>query len=298
MKTLGRAALGAWLVVGLVLAATTARGDIIARDNFDYDAGEVNGMNGGSGAWAGAWTNHNVTAVSEIVSPATPLTYNAGGGAATLGGGTALQLAKSVANQTPVDRGFSGLESGDTVFLRFLLRLDTDTWDDNDFFTGWLDSVPGNALSTRGNTVNTGLRAVNDATANDFFSRVDNAASHAVPEIAFASLTTFLIVARFEDTNSDNFYDLASIWVNPVAGEGAAPHATATGIADYASALGFVGWRFGDNLEAGDVFLVDDVAVTTTFDEAIGIPEPSSAVLLLFGAALRVLTGRRRRRAG
>jgi hypothetical protein len=296
MKTLGRAALGAWLVVGLVVATTTARGDIIARDNFDYVAGEVNGMSGGSGAWAGAWTNFNKPANSEVVSPSTPMTYNAGGGAATLGGGAALQLTKSTGIQTPVTRAFSGIAAGESVYFRFLLRLDTDTWDDNDFFTGWMDYIPSTELGTHGGTPSAGLRAVNDATANDFFARVSSdSAGHAVPGVAFSSQTTYLIVGFFESTDADTNYERASIWINPTSGEALTPHATGSGESASANLLDWVGWRFGDNLESDDVLLVDDVAITTTFNEAIGIPEPGTAVYLLCAAALKAMMGRRRR---
>ena len=54
------------LTLCLAALAPSAMASIIATDNFNYAAGELNGQNGGSG-WAGAWSA--ATAVTQIVAP-------------------------------------------------------------------------------------------------------------------------------------------------------------------------------------------------------------------------------------
>lgn len=284
----------------LTITVPVLHADIVARDNFDYSLGSIDGANDGVGNWTGAWNNFGRDAHSELVSPATPLTYSAGVDAYTLGGGTALQFTRQADSvQTPVLRSFSGLAAGESVYFRYLLRLDSDTWDSTDFFTGWLDSDSGaGELDVRGDGPNLGLRAAN-AGSNDFFARVSNdTGAEAIPSIAFASQTTYLIVGLYEDSDNDGFYDTASIWINPTSADAGSPHAVSTvGISSIPDPMACLGWRFGNNLNTNDILLVDDVAVTTTFDSAIGvIPEPGTIGLMLIGLLCCAGTVRRRNR--
>ncbi len=267
-----------WLTCG------TAMATLIASDNFDYDTGEIDGKSGGNGSWSTAWDNFDNADDSEIVSPITALTYNAGTGATTLGGGNALKLTKATGSRTPVIRNLTGVSAGQTFYYRFLVRLDSDTWDDDDFFTGFVDANKLTAADVH-NSPNLGLKAALSG-AHDIFARTNTSASHAVSDEEFAAQTTYLLVAKFEDTDADSTYDKASLWVNPSVGDESSPDATDSYASAATGAMDWLGWWYGGSLDSTDILLVDDVAVSTTFDDAIGVPEPSSLLLAVIGLLL------------
>lgn len=278
----------------LVAICTTARSQEIVRDNFDYTTGDIGGMFGGTGSWSTNWFVHGNQQYSEVVAPSTPLSFNG------LGGGNALQLTRVDTNAiTPAVRGFTGLSSGQTFYQRFLIRLDSDTWDGDDFFTGFADNNTGNAGSTHGGSPNMGLRAANPGD-DDFFARLDSDDPLTnIPSDDFAANTTYLILAKFEDlVAADDRYDQASIWVNPSPGDEFSPDAvTALSDSDSALAIDSLGWRFGTSLDSDDVFLVDDVAITTDFASAVGtqlVPEPGTFAIWGLVAAVALLFGWRK----
>jgi len=279
--------IAAVMVVALGVV-TPCLADLVARDNFDYATGEIGGQNGGEG-WVGDWENFDNTDTSEVVTPTTALSYNAGGGYRTLGGGNALQLAKEQNIVTPVIRQFDELPSGETFYMRYLINLTTNTWDGDDFFVGFADYQEQSDNFAHANSPNVGLRAANSG-PTDFFARPDTGSTMATSGESFVVQTTYLVVARFEDSSdSDGDYDLTSIWINPTFADAGTPDDTSnldTNISFPMGAMEYVGWRFGSNLNASDVLLVDDLAITTSFEEAIGVPEPASVAMLAIGGGL------------
>ncbi len=286
LRTTGMAA----ALLMMLLAASTVRAEVIARDNFNYAAGEIGGLGGATDGWTSAWENFGHTEDSQVVAPSTPLTYNAGAGASALGGGNALQITKVSGSLTPVGRGYAVTTGQTPLYMRFLVRLDSDTWDSNDFMTGWLDASIGVSSDSHGDNPNLGLRAGN-AGVNDFYARVRS--DMAIPNVAFAAQTTYLVVAKFEDTAGDTWYTKASIWVNPVVGDEGSPDATVETDQSLNQFIGSLGWRFGGGLDSNDIFLVDDVAMASTFDAAIGVPEPTTVSVLLAGGGLLMMRHRR-----
>ena len=53
------------LVVTLLVATATARADLIASDDFEYESTLIRGCNGGTG-WADAWTGGNLVTVGSL----------------------------------------------------------------------------------------------------------------------------------------------------------------------------------------------------------------------------------------
>jgi hypothetical protein len=249
-----------------------AQGLVLARDNFDYDPGEIGGLSGGTGEWAEAWNTFSQPGASEIVTPETPLVFDTG--ADVLGGGNALRLTKTGTEQTALIRRFVSTASNETVYVRFLLRLESDTWDDNDFFVGFLDPNFANAGDARGTVPNVGLRAALSG-ANDIMARPQsNAGGEAVAPVAFSAQTTYLLVMKVQRVSgSGSTYNRATLWVNPTFQDEPNPAAVGAAYASSAFSVQYVGFRFGNTLDADDVILIDDLAVSTSWEGVIAPPK-------------------------
>ncbi len=269
-------------LLGGLLFAQTGSAATVAEDNFDYATGNTNNLNGGTG-WSGGWNNFFNDAQSQIVTPTTALTYT-NAGANPIGGGNALQLVNnppSAALNTAVVREFSGLDAGETFYIRFLIRMESGSWDSNDFLTSFVDGDEGTQSASHSPGPNAGLRGLNDAGNKDFFSRTGSS-NYANSSMDFTSSTTYLVVARYEDANEDGEYDQTSIWVNPQVGDAGTPQGTSTIAQSYVSTASYAGFRFGSNLDSDDVFTIDALAITDDWNSALNvIPESNSSVMYL-----------------
>lgn len=262
----------------IVLAANNllAQGLVLARDNFDYEPGEIGGMNGGTGDWAAAWSTFSQPAASEIVTPDTPLVFDVGG--KILGGGNALRLAMTAGEIVPLIRRFTSTASNETVYVRFLLRLESNTWDDNDFFVCFLDPNLSNATDNRAGKPNVGLRAALPG-ANDFMARPHVNGGEAVAPVAFAAQTTYLLVMKLENVDG-SYYNRVKLWINPSCRDENNPAAVGNNYSSSISRVQYVGFRFGSTLDNDDIFLIDDLAVATAWEGVI--PSLKGTLIRLF----------------
>ncbi len=261
----------ACLVTLMVGVCTDAGATLIGRDNFDYATGEIGGQNGGSGLWTTAWTNYNNVDRSEIVTPSTPLVFKPSG-ANMLGGGNALWLKPGNSVKTPVQRRFPARKAGMDVYIRFLFRLDNDTWDySDDFFMGYVDNAGDAASENHGDIANVGIWGASGGSTNFFAGRTSG--GRAIPDITFTNGVTYLLVARFvsADTASAPQFDRVDMWINPDAADINSPDATIDDLTSSGYSPDRFGWRFGSNLENDEEFLVDDVAVADSWNDIMGL---------------------------
>lgn len=281
---LGKQALVATgLVVGLVGVTNSAQAALIATDDFNYSIGEISGQNGGSG-WGTAWTG--IASLTEVVDPGTPLSYSTPG-AGINGGDRALEITGN--NDNVVSRGLSSAQSGNTVFVSFLVRT-SGLFTANDFASFWFDNV-----ATGGHTLvpNIGIKSDGGVGGLDFMARLSLGIE--VYSTAATSGTNYLVVGRLSKSvpGAANNYDSFALWVNPSAGAANSPDATATlgvGLSSFTT----VGVRT-TTLDTGDSILFDYLSLSTTYSDAIGaVPEPGSMMLLASGGALLLFLRRRR----
>jgi len=259
------------IAAALALCAFTplSMAAIIASDNFDYATGEVAGQNGGSG-WAGAWSAN--TGVTQVATPST-----------SLGGGNALQVTGN--NNNAAYRQLSSAFTGDNLYVDFYIQLDAGVLSANDFLGLWLDTA---STGDHTNRPNIGIKADGSGT-NDVFVRTNGTtgAFASSSNIGTTNDITYHIVGLLSRTAPGN-YTSFSLWLNPTVDSTAADAIMLgnTGL----SQISYVGFR-SVNLDSGDVLLIDDLQLSTTWNEALRIttsttndvPEPGTAALIGLG---------------
>jgi hypothetical protein len=286
MKTpLKFTALAGLLAASLTLATHSAQAAIIAYDGFEgYTLGDTVGQNGGSGDWTEAWRSYAATEDQQQVL-GTGLSYNSGG-IVIDGGSRSVQIVGPVGGTgfsagTVLQRDFTS--TNDTpIFIRFLMRMNSNTLDTGDFAGGFVANTDGPLAGIRNGGEGAGT----------LFARLTNstAAANYVESGALSVNTTYLLMMKVERTTGN--YNNLSFWVNPGADDEGDPDATATGGTGLVSSLGTFGLRVGTGQDADDLLVFDEVLVSDTWGGAI--PEPTTVGLLLGAAGALILLRRRR----
>lgn len=285
MKTLSLTLLALFTV-----SIMSVQGQLIAYEGFDYDSTgtpSLNGANGGTGDWNGAWT------LAPIGNPQNT-------------SGNDYQVIDAASNPTPgiettgnrIQKSGTGPGTG-TIYNRSLL---TQSFSDGDTlwfsfnFDGSLDSGFQNGVS-----FNNGSDAVltignnpTETTPNRNLINVldDSGTRFTQSSVAFSGSFNFpsLIIGKIDFQSGDELLDLyyaTSITDEASLGSGASPAVfTNLAIDNIASFDGIQ--VFFNNSAAGQF---DEFRLGTTFNSVI--PEPTSAALLLGAAGLLALRRRR-----
>jgi hypothetical protein len=234
----------------LLAVAASSEATIIAYDDFSYQTPvKLSGQNGGTG-WGSAWGA--ISPGPNIVDPDTNLVDN-----------SALGFFNQN-NPNLAVRSLASSFSGNQVFVDFYLQIDNGSLTNNDFLAFWFDSTlnPGNADHT--SRPNFGIKADIGSSTNN--SHLDK---------------TYHIVALLSKTTGN--YNQLDLWLNPLVTELSTPDLRTTGNSGLAS-FDKIGFRSA-NLDTGDSVLIDNLRLSTTWNEAMNIPEPATLALLGIGFA-------------
>jgi hypothetical protein len=275
-------ALVAVLLFVLLFALTGASSaTTLAREDFGYAYGELDGQSGGVG-FAGAWTAD--TAATEVADPGTALSY-AGGAELIHGGAEALLITGD--NNNLAFRDLASAISADEIFVGFLFRY-VGALDDNDFAALWHDNS-GTGTHTSQPTIGIKANQEDGSGPEDVMARIEGGS-----EAYFMDLSpgqTYFILGRLfkSSPGAANDYDRFDLWVNPTAGDSGSPDATSSGGGN-TSSFGTIGLR-GVNIDGGDSFWIDEIRYASTFESATA-PEPSSSLLVMSGLIAMALRRR------
>lgn len=254
----------------------------MAYESFTGAAGTtISGTSGGLG-WTTAWSSAFASRVNFVNQS---LNYSAGQ-VAISGGNSALEISGPAGNggDLVANREFAN-QSG-TIYFSFLFRTSTSAGLSNDFAQFGLDSANVNPHVSVGHT-STGA---NDTTNTEFFARSDTSSSNFTGVDTVANQTYFLVARVTKGTT----YNQVDLYVNPttitepvLASASIMGNSTLTGLDTFVLRMA--------RLEPADRYLIDELRITTSYAEAIGLPEPASLTMFALGAAGLAAWGWRRR---
>jgi len=277
---------------GLLIGTPRAHAALLAYEGFDYDAGNVNGDNGGTG-WSAAWVSSTSPVAYANVVTGTPMAYS-GGAISITGSGTALSITGG--GEGLLNRPFVGIDSGSEIYFSFLFRAVAGGG--NEFFHFYLSDDPDRFNSggigdfyTASGDAHFGAR-INDGTGD----------TTSASSISYTIGATYLLVGRLSTDGtsgaSADIVDQVELWVNPTS--------LTPGTAD-ATVNASTGLTIGDfdifssrmvNFADSDEILIDELRIGTDFSSVVTVPEPSvGGLAFLGGASLLALCRKTSRRA-
>ncbi|HEY9250056.1 MAG TPA: PEP-CTERM sorting domain-containing protein [Rariglobus sp.] len=283
--------------LGLALTSHGLRATVIAYDSFDYtDDSNLAGLTGGTG-WD-ATTNVGWTVNSNITSATIQ------SGALVLGNGTdsVLTAASTASNAT---RYLSSAYSGDSLFIKYTFSVGAGTTSNADrFYMTLLGSGNGGGWGNLeiGTGVNNSIASTNAGAVGDnrIAARVEGSSSNRLAASSpnpILDLTSYTVIVEFSKSVSGatNKYNTLRLWVNPTESDYSSATAKSLTYSTILYSINRINFSL-DEVEAGDVFTVNEVMLATTWADVTAIPEPSTLSLLLGGSALGVVLLNRRRR--
>ena len=283
-----------------VLGASFSHAQLLVSENFDYDAGSLDGQDGGDG-WGDSWLVSDGLLDTEfkldVVDLESPLVYAFPSGGFVNGGDKALRFANDdpeevLSNDSnALTRPFEDIIDLDEVYFSFLYKYDgdgTDTGgfiDNNDFVVWWMNSAGGPTIGLKGN-------GGNGSVPDDFVGRVSGA--FAPPQQAYAPgidiseeagtlNDTWLLVgkmSRSDHSDEEGDFDQYDLWVNPDLVDADAPQATAMGAPGDTLALDLesIGMRIF-NEEPGDAMIWDALRIGETWEDVVSVLGDQNVVI-------------------
>jgi hypothetical protein len=291
---------GAAISLAPVAATTTARADVLARDDFEsYTPGSQlesgpngspgTGLNGGTG-FTGAWgSDDNFKSQATIVTAA--LSYT--NGSLNLSGGSrALQISGTNNADTQLARAIPA-QTGNTVYYSFLYRASAATLTNEDFLQIGLSDVSAGEPKVSVGSGGTSAGAL----PIQWFARDPNGTANNTfgGNIPVTGDVTHLLVAKVSRTGGATNSNRVDLYLDPT--DATEPATSTMGLtaaagATVAANLNNLIFRYfrGD---AADQYLIDNVTLADSYASAVLAPEPGTLGLAACAATAFLLRRRR-----
>ncbi len=243
------------IILACVLCAAGVRAAVIAYDGFeDAPVGAIAGLNGGTG-FTSEYLNpkQTVTVVEHSLGYAN--------GEVNIGGGAkCMRLANSADSNQLWGRMFP-MESGSPLYMSFLLYAPTaDGGKDDDFFSLTLSTSTSEGFGVH--------HRLNAAVGDHAFGFRRVNTDPLKSTIATDPSEVYFVVLKLSKLPGSNFYNEWRLYVNPsTATEPEEPSLILTNSTSNAS-FSYLTARLASQ-ESGDYYYLDNMALTTTFFEAL-----------------------------
>jgi len=263
---------------GLLLAVALyssgpAAAALVAYDTFNsYDAGEITGLNGGTG-WAGGWLvfdedREDVIDTTAITPPAPSMPYAdpfPKRAVRAFGNGGP---SPNNANGNPIQRELASPFTGNDLYVSFLWRSE-QPFGTSEFFVFWADDEAAANMEDRHDDDDVAfLGALGD---HEFFARLVNGSGTNSQGLtstgSFAANEDHFILGRLTKNGGPDF-DQLSLWVDPASSSPGSPDVSvsrSTGMTQ----ITHVGLRTGQYTDPGDAFLFDQLSLGTTIADVV-----------------------------
>lgn len=271
-----------------VSLATASYGSVLVSTGFDsgYTVGNIDTQSPTDTGMTGAYTVTNTSVASvNVVSSATTgydLTYNVvGGGTISSGSNVATFKTDSGAAQTIFSRNLSTPITGQSVYLRYVIKPITASVSGSDDI--------GLTLAA------SGIYGLGEAAPSGGGSKAGimmEWGNYATGGTALTSGAANLLVAEliWDGTR----YSQAKFWLNPTAGSsGTADGTTAVNTSGPTSLTTFA--LKSANMTQYTEYAFDSVVLGTTWADVVAVPEPSTYAMLFAGVAMLLIGSRKRR---
>lgn len=251
--------------VALLFLFSEARAGLAVSEGFNYTVGApLDGQNGGFG-FSGPWNEQP----SSTTVVGNGLTYP---GLPSSGAGAALVSSAQTATD---QRTFSQDRSGLTTWVSFLYnRSGTGNGQSGLVFGSGATTLAGGFIT------GTGVFFGQEGASGQMVMTADPNFNFGISTgVAPAFNTTYLVVAQFDYTSANG--GTLNMFVNPPIG--ASPGSPQASTSFTMTNLNLVGFDVAQSTS------FDEIRVADTYEEVIGVPEPSTYVLLALGLTALVL---------
>lgn len=266
------------LVCCVIGAALPLRAEVVASDSFDYSYGTFGGAHGGVG-WSSkrGWLSVSDNLCYVCDSHHAYVMHNE----QPLAAGRVAAFHGSQRNAVPLRRELKTPFTGNSLFVRFVLRYDAKTIDDvasqgdGEFFVLWLDDI--DSADGAGHTPNApsiGVRIPDPSSdratpGNRFMIRMKrNNPSYSERE--FIGDETYLVVAKLSKSSDHPLapFDRMELWIDPDK-SASLPKPDASSEGRSINSVRWVGFSIGRRTEPQDFITVDELVLGETWSDVL-----------------------------
>jgi hypothetical protein len=268
-----------------------ASADLIASDNFEsYNLATIIGQGTAGDGWTNGYTGATSTlTVRDVVS----------GAMTGLGQSMRLGTTTKGTNNNAVQRGFTP-QTG-TVYFGLLVQtsgFDPAAVSPGDVNGDFVQMIVNNTSSTGTGRIDNTATATSgaiDTSTGSMLYQARKGGNESNSTLTHTNDVIHQMVFKVSKDGNDK-YNLIDVFIDqategtPTVSRGATDTLLQT-----LSQISYVHFRFYD-IEVGEYIYVDNLKVGTSYADVVSIPEPSSIVMLLAGAAALGLVAMRRRK--